>query len=118
MMKSKGSHAMRTFLVGQWLRLHLETGGHRSDPWSGKMHMPRSNEAGTTTEPKCPRACAPQQKKPQRDTHTPQQEGKPALTATRNSLCSNKDPARPKVQSKYRNKIITIKKRSAVCKTI
>ena len=37
MMKSKGSHAMRTFLVGQWLRLHLETGGHRSDPWSGKM---------------------------------------------------------------------------------
>ena len=41
-------------LVVQWLRICLPMQGHWSDPWSET----------TTTEAKCPRACAPEQEKP------------------------------------------------------
>ena len=55
-----------------------------SSPGLGRSHMPRSSQAyepqllsprATTTEARTPRACAPQQEKPpQWEAHTPQQE--------------------------------------------
>ena len=30
-------NTFRTFLVVQWLRIHLPMQGHRFDPWSGKI---------------------------------------------------------------------------------
>ena len=62
----------------------------------------------STTEPTChnywgphPRACVLQQEKPpQWEAQAPQLEGNPLLATTRESLCSNEDPAQPKLNLK------------------
>ena len=56
----------------------------------------------TTTEPLHTRACAPWEKPLQWEAHTPQLESSTHSLQLKKNLCSNKDPAQPKI----RNKII------------
>ena len=75
-----------------------------SIPCLGRSHMPQGNQArdpqllsshAATTEASCPRVCALQQEKPlQLEAHTSQGRAAP-LTETRESSCSNEDPAQP-----------------------
>ena len=55
-----------TFLVVQWLGIHLPKQGHRFDLCSGKIphSLGQLSLCTTATEAKCPRARALQQKKP------------------------------------------------------
>ena len=83
-----------------------------SVPSPGRFHMLQSTEAHYTTAtepasrawepqplgPVCSRACALQQEKPpQPGAHRPQLESSPCSLQLEKSLCSNKDPAQPKV---------------------
>ena len=65
----------------------------------------------TTTDPRCPKAFAPQQEKPvQWDTHASQVESSPCSLQTEKSLLRNKDPEQPKTNAE---KVRTHKKKSA-----
>ena len=66
--------------------------GHWSDPWSET----------TTTEAKCPRACAPEQEKPpQKEAYALKLERSPAHWNQRKLTCSNEETAQPKINKSY-----------------
>ena len=66
-----------------WLRIHLSMQGTQicSLVWKLRCHMAQSNYADVPQplKPAYPRACAPQEKLPQREAHTPQLESSPYL---------------------------------------
>ena len=58
--------ALGTSLVVQWLRICLPCWRYRFDPWSGKISRATEQlSLCTTPEAHVPKACDPQQEKPQ-----------------------------------------------------
>ena len=76
-----------SFLVVQWLSIHLQCGGRGFDLWCRKLSQALTcgNEAcePQLLKPGCPRPCARQQEKPEHCN-----EEQPLCATTRESLCT------------------------------